>query len=76
VAISMRDGPAAALPLVEDLLEELKDYHLAHAARADLHRRLGNGAEALASYEKALALARQEPEQRFLRGRIAELRRP
>jgi RNA polymerase sigma-70 factor, ECF subfamily len=75
VALAMRDGPAAALPLVEDLLErgELHDYHLAHAARADLCRRLGRDADARASYERALALARQEPERRFLKRRLAEL---
>ena len=75
VAVAMRDGPAAGLPLIDALLAggDLEDYHLAHAARADLHRRLGNRAEAGASYERALALARQEPERRFLARRIAEL---
>ena len=73
---SMRDGPAAALPLVEELLGkgELHDYHLAHAARADLCRRLGRSADARASYERALSLARQAPERRFLAQRIAELK--
>ena len=75
VAIAMRDGPAVALPLVEELLEELDDYHLAHAARADLCRRLGRKSEAAASYERALSLARQAPEQRFLKRRIAELKK-
>ena len=75
VALAMRDGPAAALPLVEEILRrgELHDYHLAHAARADLCRRLGRNAEARAAYERALALARQEPERRFLKRRLAEL---
>jgi len=74
VAVAMRDGPAAALPAVEGLAGgDLKDYHLAHAAVADLHRRLGNRQKARAAYEKALALARQEPEQRFLARRISEL---
>jgi len=73
VAVAMRDGPAAALPLVEKLLPELKDYHLAYAAHADLCRRLGRRPEARASYRKALALARQEPERRFLERRLAEL---
>jgi RNA polymerase sigma-70 factor (ECF subfamily) len=75
VALAMRDGPAAALPLVEEILErgELHGYHLAHAARADLCRRLGREADARASYERALALARQEPERRFLKRRLAEL---
>jgi RNA polymerase sigma-70 factor (ECF subfamily) len=73
VAVAMRDGPQAGLALVDALLErgELADYHLAHAARADLCRRLGRAADARASYERALALARQEPERRFLRQRIA-----
>jgi RNA polymerase sigma-70 factor (ECF subfamily) len=74
VAVSMRDGPEAALPAVNALLEELEGYHLAHAAHADLCRRLGRTAEAIASYEKALALSRQEPERRFLQLRIDQLR--
>ena len=75
VAVSMRDGPAAGLALVEAILArgDLDDYHLAHAARADLCRRLGETAQARASYERAVALARQEPECRFLERRIAEL---
>jgi RNA polymerase sigma-70 factor (ECF subfamily) len=73
VAVAMRDGPEAGLPLVESLLGELEGYHLAHAARADLCRRLGRKAEAIASYERALSLSRQEPERRFLERRIAEL---
>jgi RNA polymerase sigma-70 factor (ECF subfamily) len=75
VAVSMRDGPAAGLALVEVLLagEGLRDYHLAHAARADFCRRLGRTAEARASYAAALALARQAPERRFLEARLAEL---
>ena len=52
---------------------ELADYHLAHAARADLCRRLGQTGDARASYERALALTRQEPERRFLERRLAEL---
>ncbi|HEY1286763.1 MAG TPA: RNA polymerase sigma factor [Burkholderiales bacterium] len=76
VAFAMRDGPAAGLALVEEILKkgELEEYHLAHAARADLCRRLGRQADARASYERALALARQEPERRFLARRIAELK--
>ena len=76
VAVAMRDGPAAGLTVVEGLLKggALADYHLAHAARADLYRRLGRKREARASYEKALALARQEPERRFLERRLTELR--
>src|SRR5207302_9625505 len=76
VAVAMRDGPEAGLALVDPLLKGggLADYHLAHAARADLCRRLGRKAEARTSYERALALARQEPERRFLTQRLAELR--
>ncbi|MEX2241186.1 MAG: RNA polymerase sigma factor [Burkholderiales bacterium] len=73
VAVSMRDGPQAALPAVAALLKELDGYHLAHAAHADLCRRLGRKVEAIASYEKALALSRQEPERRFLQRRIDQL---
>jgi RNA polymerase sigma-70 factor (ECF subfamily) len=75
VAVAMRDGPEAGLALVDELLQqgELKSYHLAHAARADLCRRLGRSADARASYERALELARQEPERHFLRRRLSEL---
>ena len=74
VAVAMRDGAAAGLALVDELLArgELAEYHLAHSARADLCRRMGRHAEARASYERALALARQEPERRFLARRLAE----
>ena len=74
-AVAMRDGPEAGLALVDAILAQgaLSDYHLAHAARADLCRRLGLAEEARTSYERALALARQEPERRFLQGRLAEL---
>jgi RNA polymerase sigma-70 factor (ECF subfamily) len=74
VAVAMRDGPAAGLPLVEELLKELQEYHLAHAARADLCRRLGKHDEAKASYTKALQLVRQAPERRFLEKRLAALK--
>jgi len=76
VAVAMRDGPAAGLALVDAILEreDLLDYRLAHAARADLCRRLGKTADARASYERALALTRQAPERRFLERRLAELR--
>jgi RNA polymerase sigma-70 factor (ECF subfamily) len=75
VAVAMREGPAAGLALVDAILArgDLSDYHLAHAARADLCRRLGRITEARASYERALDLTRQEPERRFLRRRLAEL---
>ncbi len=75
VAVAMRDGPAAGLDLIDDILAagDLADYHLAHAARADFCRRLGRTAEARESYERALALTKQEPEQRFLQKRLREL---
>jgi RNA polymerase sigma-70 factor (ECF subfamily) len=75
VAVAMRDGPAAGLALVDGILAggELEDYHLAHSARADLCRRLGRTADARASYGRALELAQQGPERRFLERRIAEL---
>ncbi|HEX3315485.1 MAG TPA: DUF6596 domain-containing protein, partial [Gemmataceae bacterium] len=75
VAVAMRDGPEAGMALVDALLArgELTEYHLAHAARADLNRRLGRKREAVASYERALELAQQEPERRFLRRRLKEL---
>jgi RNA polymerase sigma-70 factor (ECF subfamily) len=74
VAIAMRDGPEAGLTLIDALLArgDLADYHLAHSARADLCRRLGKTAEARASYEKALALARLEPERKFLKKRLQD----
>jgi RNA polymerase sigma-70 factor (ECF subfamily) len=75
VAVAMRDGPQAGLTLIEALLArgELQQYHLAHAARADLYRRLGRHDEARHSYERALALARQEPERRFLEKRLKQV---
>ena len=78
VAVAMRDGAEAGLRLVDALLErgELSDYRLAHAARADLKRRLGRSAAARAAYERALALTRQDAEKRFLERRIAELSEP
>ena len=77
VAVAMRDGPAAAIAIVDGLLGEggLEAYHLAHAARADFCRRLSRTDEARRSYEKALQLAHQEPEKRFLRRRLAELQK-
>jgi RNA polymerase sigma-70 factor (ECF subfamily) len=75
VAVAMRDGPQAGLALIDTILGqgELADYHLAHAARADLCRRLGKTMEARVSYQKALDLARQDPERRFLTRRLREL---
>ena len=76
VAVAMHEGPAQGLCLIDDLLarDELANYSLAHSARADLCRRLGRLPEARASYEKALALAPQEAERRFLSGRLEELK--
>jgi RNA polymerase sigma-70 factor, ECF subfamily len=75
VAVAMRDGPEAGLALIDAILArgDLAEYHLAHSARADLRRRLGRTAEARISYERALSLAQQEPERRFLEGRLREL---
>lgn len=75
VAVAMRDGPEAGLALVDELLArgELEDYRLAHAARADLCRRLGRRAEACSAYRRALELCRLEPERQFLEGRLADL---
>jgi RNA polymerase sigma-70 factor (ECF subfamily) len=76
VAIAMRDGPEAGLAHIDQVLKhgELTNYYLAHAARADLCRRLGRRDEARASYEKALALTQQEPERQFLQERIRQLK--
>ena len=76
VAVAMRDGPLAGLKLIDAIFArgDLGEYHLAHAARAELCRRLGRTAEAHAAYERAFELARQEPERRFLERRLNELR--
>lgn len=75
MAVAMREGPLAGLALIDDLLAQgdLADYHLAHSARADLCRRLGRTTEARASYERALGLAQQEPERKFIERRLADL---
>ncbi|MFA9476994.1 RNA polymerase sigma factor [Phycisphaerales bacterium AB-hyl4] len=75
VAIAMRDGPAAGLTLIDALLAHgaLEEYQPAHAARADLCRRLGRTAEARISYERALTLTRQTPERRFIERRLQSL---
>ena len=76
VAVAMRDGPAAGLGLIDAILArgELDKYHLAHSVRAELCRRLGRTAEARLAYGRALALARQEPERRFLEARLRDLK--
>ena len=77
VAVAMKEGPQVGLNLIDSLLErgDLAEYHLAHAAKADLLRRLARVAEAQAAYETALSLAKQEPERRFLEKRLRELKR-
>jgi len=76
VAIAMCEGPEQGLRLIDDLLarQQLSHYHLAHSARADMCRRLGRIPEARASYEKALVLAPQGADRRFLTKRLAELK--
>jgi RNA polymerase sigma-70 factor (ECF subfamily) len=73
VAIAMRDGPAAGLSIIDGILAhgDLESYHLAHAARAELLRRLNRNAEARAAYECALASVQQEPARRFLERMLA-----
>jgi RNA polymerase sigma-70 factor (ECF subfamily) len=75
VAVAMQDGPSAGLELIDAILKrgDLETYHLAHAARADLCRRLGRTAEARVAYERALSLTQQEPERRFLERRLSKL---
>lgn len=75
VAVAMRDGPQAGLELVDELMAQghLHDYHLAHATRADLYRRMGRLKEAHDAYQDALRLTRQGPEQRFLQQRLDDL---
>jgi RNA polymerase sigma-70 factor (ECF subfamily) len=75
VAVAMRDGPATGVALIDVILErgDLRDYRLAHAARAELCRRLGRTTEARAAFQRALELTHQEPERRFLERRLAEL---
>ena len=74
-ALSKRDGPLAGLALVEAILDrgDLLDYHLAHSARAEFCRQLGRVKQARQAYERALALTRQEPERRFIEGRLKAL---
>jgi RNA polymerase sigma-70 factor (ECF subfamily) len=75
IAVAGRDGPAAGRALVEAILAAgaLADYLPAHSAHGELCRRLGDHEAALVSYRRALELARQAPERRFLEWRIAEL---
>ncbi|MGZ8453686.1 MAG: RNA polymerase subunit sigma-24, partial [Candidatus Binatia bacterium] len=77
VAVAMRDGPEPGLNLIEAILArgDLENYHLAHAARADLCRRLGRSDDARDAYERALGLTQQGPERRFLARRLKELKK-
>lgn len=77
VAVAMRDGPAAGLALIDEVMArgELEDYHLAHSARADLCRRLGHVEAAREAYLKAMDLTQQEPERRFIEGRLLDLKK-
>lgn len=76
VAIAMWQGPDAGLPLIDQLADALAGYHLWHAARADLLRRLGRHREAARAYRAALACVGSEPERRFLERRLAEVEAP
>jgi RNA polymerase sigma-70 factor (ECF subfamily) len=78
VAVAMVHGPKAALPLIDELAAsgELENYHLLHATRADLYRRLGSGAQAAESYARALELATNASERRFLQRRLTEVAPP
>ncbi len=73
----MRDGPEAGLILIDEIVGrgDLQNYYLAHAAKADMLRRMSRLSEAKRAYQSALELAQQEPEIRFLRKRIAEVDR-
>jgi len=75
VAVAMRDGPAAGVSLIEAILArgDLTDYRPAHAARAELYRRLGSIDDARDAYRRAIALTKQAPERRYLERRLAEL---
>lgn len=73
VALAMAEGVGPALVVIDSLAGELEDYHLLHAARADLLRRIGSGVEAAKSYERALALVTNESERRFLERRLREV---
>ena len=78
VAVALQRGPAAGLALIDAILDrgELHDYRLAHAARADMCRRLGQWDDARRAYERALTMTKQEPERRFLERRLAEIAQP
>jgi RNA polymerase sigma-70 factor, ECF subfamily len=75
VAVAMVEGPAAGLALMDSLNQDLDQYHLLHAARADLLRRMGSSAEAAGSYRRALSLVTNESERRYLERRLEEVQR-
>ena len=77
-ALAFRDGPLVGLTQIDEITAavELDDYHLVHAARADMYRRLGRSEDARAAYERALSLTQQVPERRFLARRLAQLPKP
>jgi len=77
VAVAMAEGPQAGLALIDDLAAtgEIEGYHLLHAARADMHRRLGSADEAVKSYRRALDLVTNDSERRFLERRLQEVSR-
>jgi RNA polymerase sigma-70 factor (ECF subfamily) len=78
VAIAMRDGPSAGLELIDAIFArgDLSDYHLAHAARADLCRRLGRPDDAREAYQRAISFTQQGAERRFLENRLGLLKTP
>ena len=78
VAVAMVEGPQTGLALVDAIAasNDLDNYHLLHAVRADLLRRLGSQAEAAKSYERALALVTNDSERRFLERRLREVQPP
>ncbi len=73
VAVAMAEGPQPALVLIDSLASDLDEYHLLHAARADLYRRMGASAEAAISYKRALELVTNESERKFLKRRLSEV---
>jgi RNA polymerase sigma-70 factor (ECF subfamily) len=73
VAVAMVEGPQTALTLIDGLARDLDGYHLLHAARADLLRRMGAGAEAARSYTRALELVSNDSERRYLERRLREV---
>jgi RNA polymerase sigma-70 factor, ECF subfamily len=72
VAVAMADGPDAGLALMDPLADELDRYHLYHAARADLLRRVGRSSEATTAYRRALELATNSVERRYLTHRLSQ----